>query len=241
MNRESVNLGSWTPESLNELLRQAASIEQAGERIAFLSARFLGTPYREDTLVGSVETDEVRVIDLAGMDCFTFLDYIEAMRLSRSFDEFGRLLMEIRYKSGVVGFRNRNHFFTDWIESNDKYAEDVTQKVGLGGTVTVCKTLNLKKDGTLFVPGIDPVRRDIRFIPSAAADDEAIGRLETGDYIGIYSALPGLDVSHAGIFIRTAGRCVLRHASSMKGIRKVVDDDFIAYVRNKPGIIVLRA
>jgi hypothetical protein len=33
---------------------------------------------------------------------------------------------------------------------------------------------------------------------------------------------------------------VLRHASSKKEIRQVVDQDFMEYARNNPGIIILR-
>jgi hypothetical protein len=67
-----------------------------------------------------------------------------------------------------------------------------------------------------------------------------VGGLKTGDYIGIYSELDGLDVSHVGIFIRMGSSSFLRHASSKKEIRQVVDEAFMEDVRNKPGIIILR-
>jgi hypothetical protein len=71
-------------------------------------------------------------------------------------------------------------------------------------------------------------------------DDQVMERLHTGDYIGIYSKEDGLDVSHTGIIIREQGAVKLRHASSMKKHRKVVDEDFKEYLKAKPGIIVLR-
>ncbi len=85
---ESVILGRWTEERLNAIMREAAEIQGVGERIAFFSEKFIGLPYQEKTLIGDIKTPEVFVINLSAIDCFTFIDYIEAMRLSSSFSEF---------------------------------------------------------------------------------------------------------------------------------------------------------
>lgn len=239
--RESITTGNWKIEELDAFIKQAASAADAGERITFISKLFLGTGYRESTLIGDEIKAEVLVINLAGIDCFTFIDYVEAMRLSASFGGFKENLKKVRYRGGVVSFKGRNHFFSDWVEFNPGVVSDVTDDVGLGDIKTIRKVLNLKKDGTLFVPGIAPVEREIKYIPSSAIDEAKLTQLKNGDYIGIYSDLPGLDVSHVGILIREFGRLILRHASSKKEIRKVVDQDFMEYVKNKPGIIVLRA
>ena len=240
MTRESINLGQWTIDKLDELLLRASMIGSAGERIAFLSGHFYGIQYLENTLVGGTNTDEVFVINFAGVDCFTFLDYIEAMRLSSSFSDFIEHLKRIRYRSGSISFVNRNHFFSDWREFNGEFVEDATGKIGLQNTRTVRKVLNLRGDGSFFVPGIGPVERDLRFIPSSLLNDQIINRIEIGDYIGIYSDREGLDVTHAGIFIKQRKSLFLRHASSTGENRKVVDQDFIEYVKNKPGIVVFR-
>jgi hypothetical protein len=71
--REKINLGQWTEDSLNELLDEASSISQPGERIAFLSEKFLGTAYLESTLIGSKDTSEVFVINLEQVDCLKVL------------------------------------------------------------------------------------------------------------------------------------------------------------------------
>ena len=211
MTRESINLGRWTIDDLNELLLKAAITGSAGERIAFLSGHFLGIPYLENTLVGGTNTEEVFVINLTSVDCYTLIDYIEAMRLSSSFDDFMEFLKKIRYRGGIVSFRERNHFFTDWREFNGEFVEDATGKIGLQATRTVRKVLNLRADGSFFVPGIGPVERDVRFIPSSLLNDQIINRMKTGDYIGIYSDREGLDVTHVGIFIR-AGEFIISEA-----------------------------
>ncbi|NOZ26101.1 MAG: DUF1460 domain-containing protein [Nitrospirae bacterium] len=237
---ERILLGGWSRESLERLMSEAAGIEDTGARIEFLSRRFLGVEYKPSTLIGDMNTQEVFVIDLEGVDCFTYLDYIEAMRLSASFSGFKENLKRVRYRSGTVAFENRNHFFTDWREYNAAHVDDVTGEVGGDRTRSVRKVLNLRKDGTLFLPGIAPRERLIQYIPSDALDETVTSRLRTGDYVGIYTDEQGLDVTHTGIIIKKQGRPYLRHASSAKENRKVVEEDFIMYVSKRPGIIVLR-
>lgn len=240
MVKEFILLGKCTEDRLNEILFESSGIRETGKRIEFLSKQFIGTQYRESTLAGDINTPEVFTINLEGVDCFTFIDYIEAMRLSASFSEFKENLKKVRYQSAKVVFENRNHFFTDWIEFNSGLVDDITGRIGGEKTRMIIKTLNVKGDRTCFLEGIQPKQREIKYIPSGDIDGSIIDKLKTGDYIGIYSDAPGLDVSHAGIFIRDGDRIYLRHASSKKEYRKVIDEDFKVYISGKPGIIVLR-
>jgi len=238
---ERILLGRWTQNELDRLISEAAGIRDTGKRIDFLSSQFLGVKYTPSTLIGDMSTPEVFVIDLEGVDCFTYLDYIEAMRLSASFSAFKENLKKVRYRSGKVAFENRNHFFTDWREFNSAYVDDITEKVGGSRTKSVRKVLNLRGDGTPFLPGIAPRERLIQYIPSDAVDDTVTRRLRTGDYVGIYTKIQGLDVTHTGIIIKKHGRLYLRHASSARSNRKVVEQEFLMYISKTPGIIVLRA
>ncbi|MEC4685634.1 MAG: N-acetylmuramoyl-L-alanine amidase-like domain-containing protein [Nitrospirota bacterium] len=237
---ERILLGRWTQDELGRIISEASEIRDVGKRIDFLSGRFLGVKYQASTLIGDMNTPEVFVIDLQGVDCFTYLDYIEAMRLSRSFSEFKENLKRVRYRSGKVAFENRNHFFTDWSVFNSAYVDDITGKIGGLRTKSIRKVLNLRKDGTYFLPGITPREREIQYIPSDAIDETVIKRLRTGDYVGIYTKIQGLDVTHTGIIIKKQGRVYLRHASSAKTKRKVIEQDLIAYISKTPGLIVLR-
>ncbi len=230
--------GKWTEGELDRVIGEAARIARTGSRIAALSEVFLGTDYLEHTLVGDSNTPEVFVINLEGIDCFTFIDYIEAMRISRSFSEFKVNLEKIRYRGGRAVFEARNHFFTDWREFNAAFVEDVTSEIGKASIIKVRKVLNVKQDGTAWVPGIRPLEREIEYIPSPAVDDQVLAGLHTGDYAGIYSDLPGLDVSHTGIIMRDKADLYLRHASSRH--KKVLDEDLKSYISGKPGLIILR-
>lgn len=236
---EKISMGKWTRKQLDATLSESAKIDDAGKRIEFLSEDFLKTPYREHTLIGDLETPEVFVINLKEVDCFTFIDYVEAMRLSRTFEEFKANLKRVRYVSGKVAFENRNHFFIDWRESNPDLVQDVTVQVSGGKFKKSKKTLNVRRDGSFFLIGIESKQREISYIPSASIDNAVIRNLKTGDYVGIYSRRQGLDVSHVGIIIKRDKDVYFRHASST-GYRKVVDQDFKKYISDKPGIVVLR-
>lgn len=231
-------LGKWTEDSLNDILRESSGIAGAGQRIDFLSQLFLDVKYQEETLTGDEKTPEEVVINLAGVDCFTFLDYVEAMRLSGMFSEFTEKVRRVRYRDGIVSFENRNHFFTDWLYHNKDFVGDVSENICGGRSLTVQKQLNKKEDGACFVKGIQTVSRELTYIPSASVDDATKRRLKTGDYMGIYSREQGLDVSHVGIIIQGDGRMYFRHASTRQG--KVVDEDFREYIAGKPGIVVVR-
>ncbi|MBI5076701.1 MAG: DUF1460 domain-containing protein [Nitrospirae bacterium] len=233
-------MGRWTENELDRNICEAARIADPEERIALLSEYFLNTPYQESTLIGSERVEEKLVVDLSGLDCFTFLDYVEAMRLSRSFSDFQDTLKQVRYRGGLVSYRTRHHFFTDWAAYRSAFVKDATIETGLNQAKKVQKTLNREDDGTLFLQGIDPVERTIAYIPTDKIDAPIIQNLKTGDYAGIYSDKVGLDVSHVGIIFRAGASLFLRHASSSTDLRKIVDQDFMQYMKGKPGLIVLR-
>ncbi|MGL5385369.1 MAG: DUF1460 domain-containing protein [Serratia sp. (in: enterobacteria)] len=220
-------------------LRAAVPMIDKGQAIELLSQTFLDTPYVANRLIGSASTAEQLVIDLRGVDCFTYLDYVEALRTATSESQFVENVIQTRYINGDVSFQQRKHFFTDWAHTRQILADDVTTQLS-PHAVTVVKQLNRKADGELYLPGIAVTERSVSYIPSEFIDQQLISQLQTGDYIGIYTKLPGLDVTHTGFFIMTQSGPVLRHASSRPENRKVMDSAFASYVLNTPGIVVLR-
>ncbi|OQC48752.1 MAG: hypothetical protein BWX58_01022 [Deltaproteobacteria bacterium ADurb.Bin026] len=161
------------------------------------------------------------------------------MRLSGSFDEFKENLKRIRYQSGEVDYRKRNHFFTDWAEFNRRYVLDVTGVIGGDKTKKIIKILNENQDRTCLLQGVRPRKREIAYIPACEMDASVINKMMTGDYVGVYSELPGLDVSHVGIIVKK-GKTFLRHASSREQCEKVIDQPLDEYIEGKAGIIILR-
>ncbi|WP_354186734.1 DUF1460 domain-containing protein [Bartonella japonica] len=237
-----VNLDPYTVNKLNTLLekRSKADHNERGKMIDLLSKDFLETPYQANMLHGSENTPEELIIDFRGLDCFTYLDYVAALSQSTSQTEFINNVIRTRYVDGNVSFLNRKHFFTDWAYREYKIATDITAQIS-PNAVNTEKYLNKKADGGNYLPGLPVVKRNITYIPSKFINEEVINHLQTGDFIGIYTKLAGLDVTHVGFFIMTENGPMFRNASSRKENEKVVDSPFMDYIAKTPGIIVLRA
>ncbi len=234
------DLGKWDTAAIDHLLDAAGRIEDPGERVAFLSAAFLSTPYLANTLIGSADIPEVLVLRLDRVDCFTFLDYIEALRRSTRFDQFLDNLRQVRYQRGQIDFLSRNHFFSLWGNTPLAPLRDVTAQVGGDKTRWETKYLNQNENGTLFLPGY-PIRKQvIAFIPGEEINTAILSRLHTGDYLGIYSSNPGLDVSHTGIVIKKGATVFLRHASSKWLRKRVRDVELLPYLAGRKGLIIYR-
>jgi hypothetical protein len=228
------------PLAWQELLNETQAAAP-GERIAAISARFLTTPYRANTLTGGPDTPEQLVINFDGVDCFTLLDYVEALRRSKNLPEFPDRLVDVRYFDSTVSWEQRRHFFTDWLEATPMWVDDVTAEVGGAQAQRVVKQLNRDKEGALLLTGIPVRQRTIHYLPTSALDKTHFDNLRNGDYLGIYSQRAGLDVSHTGILIRRDGQLFLRHASSRTGLKQVVDSPLLEYLDGKPGLVILRA
>lgn len=225
---------------IDELLavRAEAGAVERGELLARLSARLLGTPYGANMLVGSATEPEQLVVDLRRVDCFTFLDYIDAASRSTDRDQFVTNLIATRYVDSRVEFTQRKHFFTDWAATGRIAATDITASLSQAA-VTTTKHLNAKADGSNYLPGLPVVDRAITHIPAAAVDGGVVAGLRTGDFLGAYTPEAGLDVTHVGIVVQTPTGPVFRNASSLADYQ-VVDTPLADYARTTPGIVVLR-
>jgi N-acetylmuramoyl-L-alanine amidase-like protein len=237
----AVRISSQSEQILQTLLTVRNNDSRAGlsERSETVSRQFLGVPYGANTLIGSATEPEQLVVELQRVDCFTYADYVEALKRADDRAKFIDGLVEVRYKDGVVAFQNRKHFFTDWSASTPAIATDVTTSLG-AHSIPVTKNLNQKDSGGVYLPGLPVVPRTVTYIPSQHVDSDILGQLRTGDYIGAYAEDGGLDVTHVGIFIDTPDGPVLRSASSLRANNKVVDIPLLDYLRTVPGIVVLR-
>ncbi|WP_442780015.1 DUF1460 domain-containing protein [Enterobacter cancerogenus] len=236
-------MDSVTAEKVSRIIRSDVipfSGQKHGEIISRVSSAFLGTPYQADTLIGGPDTPEALVANFNGVDCFTLVDYVEALTRSHDKTTFLHNLAEVRYTHGNVDYLSRRHFFSDWFATRPRNARDVTPDIS-PDYVVVDKQLNRKPDGSEYIPGLGIHHRKINYISGNAITQQVLDRLKTGDYVGVYSPLEGLDVSHVGIVVRHDGQVWFRNASSLDANRKVVDSAFLEYMRAKPGIVVLRA
>lgn len=235
----AVQISGTSEQILQSLLTSNAddSNTSVPARSDAISQEFLGTPYGAHTLIGSADVPEQLVVELQKVDCFTYADYVEALKRSHTRDEFVAKLIDVRYKDGIVSFETRKHFFTDWSAASPPVATDVT--AGLSdNAIASPKNLNSKDSGGAYLPGLPVVARTVTYIPSDRVDADVISGLRTGDYVGAYAEDGGLDVTHVGIFVATADGPVFRNASSLS--EEVVDMPLTDYLHTVPGIVVLR-
>lgn len=234
----AVRISDRSEQILEGLL--TASNDMAGSVGAeAVSRQFLGTPYGADTLVGSATEPEQLVVELERVDCFTYADYVEALKRASDREEFIDALIDVRYKDGVVAFQNRKHFFTDWAADPPVVATDLTATL-TPNAVAVHKNLNQKDSGGQYLPGLPVVPRTVSYIPSAQVDGGVLSQLRTGDYIGAFAEDGGLDVTHVGILVETPDGPVFRNASSLRAHEKVIDQPLAEYLQTVPGVVVLR-
>ena len=218
----NINIGSYNDSDF----KQTKTVDQ-------ISNHFINTKYKANSLIGDSNTKEKLVIDFTAFDCFTFIDTIESLKGSNSFDAFKSKLIDTRYKDGQISYKNRKHFFSDWVTYN-KNIKDITCKIGK--CKKTVKYLNKKSNDKVYLKSIPIIKRDIFYIESKDID---ISKLKVGDYIGIYTNLSGLDVTHTGVIVIKNGMVYLRHASSKK--MKVIDSLLLKYISSKDGVIVYRS
>ena len=232
--------GTPADAELADIVLSVDKIDDPSERIVKISGHFVDTPYAANTLVGGPQVAERLVMNMSEVDCFTLIDLIESLRRTFIVDDYPKNLMHVRYVGGELSYSKRRHFFSDWVASGIGAVTDVTAEVGQEKTRHVSKQLNLKSDGTLWLPGIDVTPRSIAYIPTELIDERVMLALLPGDYIGVYSDRAGLDVSHTGVLIKNDNQFMLRHASSRSGVGKVVDEELLEYLQGTAGLVVYR-
>jgi len=229
------------------------------ELIMALSGRFMGTPYVAHTL--EVKEPEQLVVNLAGMDCTTFVEQMLAMAMAinkgdGSFKDFAQILACIRYRDGLVdGYPSRLHYFTEWLNNNagKGILEIVSNEIGMepfdsqASFMTANPGSYPQLGNPAFVEKMKQVEKTVsgyvmNFIPKG--NIKALENIiKNGDIIAFTTDIDGLDVSHTGIAIFQNERLHLLHASTRTNaveISPVPLDEYLAPLKRVTGILVAR-
>ena len=232
-----------------------------GEIIAEVGAMFEAAPYLAGTL--DEPPTETLVVRFDGFDCVTFVE--TALALGRgiaqgdtSYAGFARRLADLRYRGRTIGYCQRLHYFTDWMETNRRSGWLRTD-LGIGTRRTLRDTLRFMGEHRSAYPRFatnDSLFRCIREMEDrllARGEDvvryvpqdsirAVYPRLQSGDVIALITSIDGLHVTHTGLAVeRGDGTVGLLHASTSGGV--MVSPDIQRYVRqidHQIGIVVAR-
>ena len=201
------------------LIAEAQAKTFVGERIDLISQALVGSPYVSYPLIGGPRQPERFVLRDDGFDCVTFCETVLAAARSTTLADFAPQLRKIRYRDGVVDWRERNHYFADWCLQN--IANGVCRALVLPEATVADKTVS-------YMRGLPVERVALTAIPAASVLANA-DRLMTGDIVGFLSRRPGIDYFHTGFIVVDRGGAVsLRHAAKSKG--RVLDQPFAQFV-----------
>lgn len=232
-------LKDMTPPEVDALLGRLLVEQPAFEaRLSALARAGLGTPYEAGPLGEGPDGahDQDPLMDLGRVDCVTYVEQTAALAASSSHAEAFALLQRIRYRDGVIGYEERNHFLvTDWLPNNP-WARDVTAALGAPlaeTTRTISRREFFARVGAEGLGADTPDKTvTVAYLPRehAAAHLDAFPDPALVVFIG---ARPDwLFALHCGFYLRAhEGGGKLYHASSRgKG---VVAEDLAAYIESQ--------
>jgi cell wall-associated NlpC family hydrolase len=232
-----------------------------GAAMQALGMRFQGVPYRAGTL--DAPPTERLVVRLDGFDCVTFVETLLAMargiqQQDYSYAGFARRLAQQRYRSETVGYCQRLHYFTDWIESNAAAGRVTPLTKDLGGRALRDTLDFMGRNRSSYDPMTDDSLyacvqqmeerlaaeqkgRPLHYIPQDSIR-AVYDRLAPGDILAFATSIDGLDVAHTGLVYAGAdGQRGVLHASLSEGV--TVSPDLQRYVQqidHEIGIVVAR-
>ncbi|NIM15015.1 MAG: DUF1460 domain-containing protein [Candidatus Aminicenantes bacterium] len=87
----------WSLEEIDNMLEEAQKITDPGQRMRFITYRFMGTAFEIESLSEILSRGILRV-RFRAFDCITFVHYMVALNRSKNFDDFINNLVKLRYK-----------------------------------------------------------------------------------------------------------------------------------------------
>ncbi|MCX5829244.1 MAG: DUF1460 domain-containing protein [Deltaproteobacteria bacterium] len=231
--------------------RQEQATKDAPGDIFLRAGRyFLGAPYAAKTLDAS--GPEGLIINLRAFDCFTLVENCCALAIMRHtgkdrFADYAAILQSLRYRDGVIaGYPSRLHYFSDWLQNNERggLIRDITQ--ALGGMSFREKLNFMTTHSELYPPLQDPaacrqmtaIERLLSETPRHLLPKGEITRweegIEEGDILSITTDQEGLDVCHVGIAVWLGEQLHLLHASQQAGQVVISPETLVDYLHQTP-------
>lgn len=230
-----------------------------GEIMQKVAKQFLGSAYE----VGLLETLEKEKIFISfnKFDCVLFVETVLAITRNITlnnveYQTFTKHIQEQRYINGLMnGYCSRLHYFSDWINDNQKRGNVKNITENLGG-IKFKKKLNFMSKNRELYPKLASnevnykciLEREnkinklvLNYIPNTQVK-QIYSKLKPGDIISIATSIDGLDVTHTGLIYQTKeGNIGFIHASPAGQVTIAGDlQKYVINVEKSVGIIVAR-
>lgn len=243
------------------LLKKAATQKNIGNKMLYFARQLAGVPYVGKTLEKNKQ--EQLVVNLRQLDCTTFVETVLALTRSLeqnklTFDAFCYNLRMIRYSEGIVSYPTRQHYFTYWIQENEKkgIVKDIqlpnppftaVQNVNTDYMTTHIDLYPMLVQDKALISNIRAMETSIngmkcRYIPKNSLNDSKLLRqtIQNGDIIAIITSIKGLDTSHIGIAVWHKDGLHMIDASSIH--KKVIEEPTLmkTYMSKHPSQLGIR-
>ena len=222
--------------------------QQTSPSLVDIGKRFLGKPYRANTL--SVGNPEQLNTSKESFDCVTFLENCLAIRNAKGVDSlYSKALKHVRYAGDSVQYENRFHYFSDAMNAmgypqilDEAHVSIVSKDFSFLSSYLRSKKLPSINLGLLEDREKSLAKRPFQF---TAIDNIAflLPRIQSGDLVAFVTKNPHLDFLHTGMLVREGNSIHLLHASQDKKQVVLSSENLGEYLKSHPkfiGICVFR-
>ncbi len=230
------------------LLKEASQLKQKpASWMLWFGKKFAGVPYVGGTLDKTAA--EHLIVNTRQLDCTTYVEMITALTMcaqnhETSFTAYCNHLKHVRYIGGEVSYVKRQHYFTVWMDDNEK--EGIVKNISPNPPFTAVQKVNVNWMSTHISSykmltahlewrtGIRQLEQSVsgksyRYIPKGKIANTQLFRntIKDGDIIAIITNKKGLDTTHIGIASWHKDGLHLLNASSIH--KKVIDEPMTLY------------
>ncbi|BAP18057.1 N-acetylmuramoyl-L-alanine amidase-like domain-containing protein [cyanobacterium endosymbiont of Epithemia turgida] len=256
---DKVELENQFKSIVNSVNNHDLSKLSIGKIMQKVAKQFLGSTY-EAGLLEKFEKEQL-FVSFKKFDCVLFVETVLAITRNitindREYRNFTKHLQEQRYINGFIdGYCSRLHYFSDWINDNQKRGSVKNITTELGG-IKFDKKIYFMSQNKILYPKLVTnqnnykciVEREkkinkivLTYIPNYKVK-QIYSKLKPGDIISVATNIDGLDVTHTGLIYKTIeGNIGFIHASPAGQITLAKDlQNYVINVKNSIGIIVTR-
>jgi len=223
-----------TEDQISEILPQFHNhYPDFHDRLKAITLWQVGKPYEIFKLGEEIEPDTDPIIRLDVSDCTVHVLTSLAFSQSRSWVEAREKMIDIHYKDGKPSYKSRWHYTSDRIQENP-YTKNITNELlDINQFEKVDIILNLKENGSEFLPLGWQKNIKMNFIPNNKITEDLLSKLPRVCGVAFVKKVyfkMGIVIAHEGMIIDQKN---IVHASAE--YNKTVNVDFMEYYFRENG------